>query len=697
MATSCTARENLTAVLVTNHYSRGLSRRDDWGVSDRRPSAAATVWFLAAVALAVIAAVATAMAGADRHQVLDGFTVSNIVIGLSLSLAGWPIARHRPENRLGWLLLAGGACYTVSGAGDPVLAAATSPGADAFGWRLIATLTNGGWPWAIGLVLPLVLLLFPDGRLPSPRWRWAVAAAGTAAVLFASTAVFPADTSSSELGVQGYLRWPWYDRLHWVEGAAAIIGLAAYVAAVVSLVVRYRRGDEPVRRQILWLLWGSSVMVAVFAVDNVLPNESLLTVYPIVLVPLSVAIAVLRYQLLDIRLVISRTLLYALLTAGVIGAYAGLVAFLDAVVRRQIGLGTSIIATIMIAGVFHPVRVRLQRRIDEVFYGARRDPIRAMTEVGARLGELSSNTPAGFAGVLEGLCRVMRLPSASVVVDGQEVASFGQPPPLRQSIDLRQGGDVVGELTVGLRAGETRLAPADEKVLVLLSTSLAVAIRATSLATQLGRARDALVTTREEERLRLRRDLHDGLGPVLTAVVLQADAARRLVPTDPERAQALMVEIRTLATATTGSIRRLVNELRPAALDALGLVGALQEQAGVLSQRADGSPLHVAVEATEKLADLPPAVEVAAYLIATEALNNVTRHSTASAARVTLSSDGTALSLMIHDNGTGGKEWRPGVGITSMRERAAELGGACSVGTDITGGRVSVTIPLGAS
>jgi signal transduction histidine kinase len=659
-------------------------------MTQRRTSILATVLFLLTVAEVVTAGVAGWRAGTGILRLPDGdLTVSNSIIGLSLAAAGWPIGRHRPGNPLGWLLLAGGVGYAMSGAGFALLAAAAEPGTGAPGWRLVATLTNGGWPWAIAVFLPLILLLFPDGHLAGRRWRWVAVLACVTTLGFVASAVLPTQTLSTSAGVAGYPSWRGFDAVRPViEPVTTLVGLAVYIAAVASLVVRYRRGDEHTRRQLLWLLYGAGVMVACFVASSLLRIDGLVTILPVVLVPVSIAIAVLRYQLLDIRLVVSRSVLYALLTAGVVAAYAGLVAAL----RRQVG--ADVIATLMIAAAFNPVRVWLQRMVDRAFYGARRDPVRALAEVGARLGEVGPGAPAGLDGVLEALCRVMRLPSASIVVDGREISAYGQPPPLRQSLPLRQGGDLVGELTVGLRPGESRPAPADEKVLALLSTSLAVAVRATLLATQLGHAREALVTAREEERQRLQRDLHDGLGPALTGVVLKADAARRLAMSDPQRAADLMGELRAETTATIDGIRRLVNELRPLALDGLGLVGALREQAGALTRRVDGTPLRITVEAPA-LPRLPAAVEVAAYRIAMEALTNVTRHSTATAATVSLSSDDRQLTLVVRDNGGGnGGPWRAGVGLTSMRERAAELGGTCHAGPDSTGGRISVTLPV---
>jgi two-component system NarL family sensor kinase len=203
-----------------------------------------------------------------------------------------------------------------------------------------------------------------------------------------------------------------------------------------------------------------------------------------------------------------------------------------------------------------------------------------------------------------------------------------------------------------------------------------------------------VIVAREEERRRLRRDLHDGLGPVLTGVVLNADAARRLVATDPVRSEELLVGLRNQVTEAIEDIRRLVYDLRPPVLESLGLVEALREQARVLAARADGQPLHVEIGGT-CAAELPAAVEIAAYRIITEALTNVSRHSSATAALVTLTRSEGGLELRVHDDGTNiDSGWQPGVGLNSIRERASELGGWCTISLDRTGGRIEAYLPI---
>jgi signal transduction histidine kinase len=280
------------------------------------------------------------------------------------------------------------------------------------------------------------------------------------------------------------------------------------------------------------------------------------------------------------------------------------------------------------------------------------------------------------------------------VVDDRQIARQGELPEIRHAIALRSGDERLGELVIGLRYGEQRLDPADEKVLMLLAAPLAVAVQARRLADDLRDSRERVISGREEERRRIRRDLHDGLGPVLTGVMLSADAARRLLETDRERSAALLEGLRDQTIGAIEEIRRLVYGLRPPALDGLGLLGALREYAATVSRRSDGAALKVLVETPPALTELPAAVEVATYRIVTEALTNVIRHSTATTAVVRLSVETGVLRLGIRDDGVNATAWEPGVGLTSISERAAELGGRCEIHHDGTGCSVDVELPL---
>jgi two-component system NarL family sensor kinase len=627
-------------------------------------------------------------------ELVDLLVVSNCILGFSLAVAGWPIATYRPRNLVGWSLLVGGCAWASTGAGIALLAWVHERGWDGPFWRLVATATNTGWTWALALWLPLALMLLPDGRLPGRRWRWAVVLLALNGLCFGTLGVLSG--FSEVVGIRGYLAHPEINSWSWPMAVLGGMILGSYVLALAALLVRFHRGSEQVRRQLSWVLLALLVIVIMFALDPLLP-DSIFTILPIALVPLSIMVAVLRYQLFDIRLVLSRSVLYVLLTAGVIGAYVAMVALFGEVLPTQAGLGPSLLATLAIAVAFNPVRIWLQRMVERAIYGARRDPAEAVAAVGARLGDVGAAGGAGLHGVMQALARVMRFPWAAVVVHGAEIASYGDPPAARHATPLRQGGDVLGELVIGLRPGETRLDPSDARVIDLVGAPIAAAVHAAALAEQLRSSREQVIAAREEERRRLRRDLHDGLGPVLTGIVLNAEAALRLLPSDPARSAELLVQLRTQGTAALDDIRRLVYDMRPPALDSLGLVEALREQAAVLGRRENAAPLDVSIEASASLPDLPAAVEVAAYRIVAEALTNVVRHSSASAAVVSLSVQSGMLVIAVHDDGSNvGAGWQPGVGLTSIRERAAELGGRCRIEHDRTGGRVDVELPIGA-
>lgn len=663
---------------------------------DHRRSAVATVLLGVALAEAVLTVVASALSGLPWSRLVDLLVVSNTICGVALAVAGWPIARHRPRNLIGWVLLLGGCCYAFTGTGMAVLAWAANDGGF---WRVLATAVNGvGWNWAVALFIPLALVLFPEGRLPGRRWRWFVALLVFNTLGLTAAGVFePLGGMPAELGIHAYPNPPWSDQPAWLGGLWGLGLMLSYLGAFAALVITYRRGDEVVRRRMLWLLMAMILVVTAFTLEGVLRTETLLLgILPIVLIPLSITIAVLRYQLLDIRLVVSRSLLYLLLTGGVVAAYLGLVALMDQAVRRQVSLGSSVLATLVIALAFNPVRLWLQRLIHRAFYGARRDPVRAIEAIGERLGEVGTSSAGGLDGVLEALCRVMRYPAAEIVVHGHPIARYGElAAEARQPIALYSGEQPIGELVVGLRSGERRLDTADERVLALLAAPVGVAVQAGRLADELQVSRGRVISSREEERRRIRRDLHDGLGPVLTGVVLNADAALRLLETDQARSAELLANLRDQAIGAIEEIRRLAYDLRPPVLDGMGLLGALREHAAVLSGRDGEAGLKVSVEAPLVLGELPAAVEVAAYRIVTEALTNVIRHSSATRAVVRLRVAETALCVEVHDNGVNAEDsWQPGVGLTSIRERTAELGGESEIHYDRTGGRVRVSLPL---
>ncbi|MFC4948114.1 sensor histidine kinase [Pseudonocardia sp. GCM10023141] len=629
---------------------------------------------LAAVAVAEAGgAVAAALAsGWSFSQAVDTYVVSNLAIGLGFALCGALIAYHRPRHPVGWLYAVGGVLQLLSAVAVPTAQVLHDQDAPLWLVRSAVTVFSWAWPWHIGLVLPLSLLLLPDGRLPSPRWRAVAWTVALTAPLFV-VEVGLSDESVLELP-PGYLTLASYAELDPLWTASELRWALSVVIGVAALAIRYRRGDERLRRQLLWLVAAAAVVLAAITPWALVAGTPIAVLFTIPLLPIAITVGILRYQLLDIRLVLARGVAYFLLSALVLGAYAALVLVLSGVA-----------SALIVALAALPLRALLQRTVDRMLYGERRDPLRVASRVGGRLG-------VGLAGTLDEIRESLHLPWVEVRVGDEVAAASGRPVPATASIPIIDDG----RLIVGLRSGEKRLSARDKRILHLLAGPLATAVQATLLSHDLQASRERLVNAREEERHRLRRDLHDGLGPLLTGVAMTADAAANLAVRAPEGAIALLAELRADTRVAIGEIRRIIDDLRPPALDELGLVGALQARAARTRTRTDGAPLHASVDAPHEPPLLPPAIEVAAYRIATEALTNAARHSDARTVVVRLACT-DALTVEVLDDGSTDGEWTVGLGLTGMRERAAELGGHCVAGPTGSGGRVLVSLPLAGS
>jgi signal transduction histidine kinase len=299
--------------------------------------------------------------------------------------------------------------------------------------------------------------------------------------------------------------------------------------------------------------------------------------------------------------------------------------------------------------------------------------------------------------VVETIAQALKLPYAAILLKEGEgcrtAASHGSPRGEPETLPLVYQREEIGHLVLSPRAPGETFSDADRSLLEDLARQTEVAVHAVRLTADLQRSRERLVVTREEERRRLRRDLHDGLGAQLAGLNIQAGTLRRLIPSDPDAADELVVELREELQGAISDIRRLVYDLRPPALDDLGLVEAL----GQLAERYDtkNSTLRVVIKVPDDLSSLPAAVEVAVYRIAQEALTNVARHARARRCAVQLAIN-DEVTIEIVDDGVGIPVSRKaGVGLSSMRERAAELGGSCTVeSAPACGTRVLVRLPL---
>jgi signal transduction histidine kinase len=308
-----------------------------------------------------------------------------------------------------------------------------------------------------------------------------------------------------------------------------------------------------------------------------------------------------------------------------------------------------------------------------MLYGQRGDPFAVMSQLGRRLERAAP--PEMLPALAEEVAATLKLPRVTIELNNGDMAAHGAGGGEPLVLPLAFQGRQVGQLMVSPRGPREVFSRAERQLLDGVARQLGVAAYAVGLTADLQQSRERLVAAREEERRRLRRDLHDGLGPLLAGISLRIAAARNLLRGDPDAADVMLDRLDRHTQGAVADVRRLVDDLRPPALDELGLVSAIREQAA----RFEGT-LAVSVEASGELGDLPAAVEVAAFRIATEAITNSARHAEAQVCHVCLSLDG-ALNLEIRDDGRGlPAQIQPGVGLTSIGERAAELGGTWSIG-----------------
>ena len=541
----------------------------------------------------------------------------------------------------------------------------------------------------------LFFLLFPNGRLV-PRWMGLII---PLVVVQAVSIVLPPTSPFSQNSLPA-----------WLDG---LLSLAIFGTIIFSQVYLYRRVSTSVERlQTKWVAFAIATVATGFLVFGLLFNVLFPTlnqpgspyavigiVYPLLLllIPGSVGVAILRYRLWDIDLIIKRTLVYGILTTCVVGFYVLVVGYLGALFPTGSSLVISLFATGLVAVLFQPVRELLQRGVNRLLYGQRDEPYIVITRLSRRLKE-TLEPEAILSTIVETVAQALKLPYVAILWKQEETfqlaASYGAPAGEPLTLPLVYQAETIGQLQLAPRAPGETFTPADIRLLDELARQAGLAAHAVRLATDLQRARERLVLAREEERRRLRRDLHDGVGPTLASLSQRIDTACHLVKSDPDTAIAQLNNLKAQVKSTVADIRRVVYALRPPVLDELGLISAIHEHVMHL-QGVNG--LHISVEAPADVPPLPAAIEVAAYRIVLEALTNVERHAHAQhcLVRLELASE-QSLSLSISDDGRGlPRDYQAGVGIASMRERAAELGGDCMLTAQPGGGTsVQVRLPL---
>lgn len=571
-----------------------------------------------------------------------------------------------------WLLL----CATVAGVGP------TSP---LLPIQVMRAVANGA-TMLVFCGLGIFCAMFPNGRL-APRWSGCIPLLWGVQLL----AFFAP-------GSLNITRWP---------GPLFPLAVLLVFASTFALqIYRYvRLYDAVERQQAKWLVYGLAIallyLVCVIVLSSLLPADSpmLLALLPVPLVlilclGLAVGAAIVRYRLWDIDLIIQRTLVYVVLSAGVVGLYVLIVGYIGALFQTPNNALISLLATALVALVFQPLRSLLQGAANRLLYGERDAPYQMLAHLDQHLA-LARPAEEVLPTLVKTIATALKLPYVAIALlsgdaassaEERVVARHGQPSPHAptEHLPLVYQGETVGQLVFTSRAGEAQLTSADRRILEDLARHAGVIAHAVRLTADLRRSRERLVMTREEERRRLRRDLHDGLGPMMASLTLTLAATREYLGRDPATADALLQEMAQHLQGAVGDIRRLVYDLRPPTLDDLGLLGALREQATRYSQ----GRLQVTLEAPDTLEGLPAAVEVAAYRISMEALTNVVRHAQASTCVLKVQCNDTLI-ITISDDGCGlPVTMGRGVGLRSMRERAEELGGTWTIEAHPEGGMV---------
>jgi len=481
--------------------------------------------------------------------------------------------------------------------------------------------------------------------------------------------------------------------------------IVCFLTGIVAQIYRYIRVSNAIeRQQTKWVIYGLTIGMGGYLLIRLLssmvsdPMGSSLPVslglviiatFFILLIPISITIAVIRFRLWNINPIINRTLVYGALSALTIALYILAVGIASRYFQRA-SLIVSFITTGVIAMLFEPLRERLQRAVNRLMYGERDDPATVLTRLSQRLDSALAPDSV-LQTIVETLAQTLRLPHAAISLSDDTQAprftSGTNPPPSDLiSLPLTYQTERVGELILAPRAEGESFSTADTNLLNLIARQAGIAAHNLHLTKDLHRSRERLVTAQEEERRRLRRDLHDGVGPTLASLTQRIDIAADMVITDPEASVELLKELKAQVKGSVAEIRRLVYALRPPVLDEFGLVTSIREH---VAPYTGPNGLQITFDVTDPMPPLPAAVEVAAYRIALEAFTNIVNHSEAKSCHITIRIENNFLLIELADTGKGlPSNHRAGVGFSSMRERAAELGGEFRVENKPTGGTI---------
>jgi signal transduction histidine kinase len=652
-------------------------------------------------------------------------------LGFVLSFAMFPVigyvlAIRRPGNSIGWLLLGIGTFFgltaILTSLGEYLL---YSGGREQAALVLLA-FDSPSWVPIVVLPVTFLLLLFPDGHLPSPRWRWFAWALGVGlVVIYLSILLDPAPmtesiaaTEPNPLGIEALRPF-----LNASQALILVIPIGV-IASLIALILRFRRSGGVERLQLRWLLT-AAVFVALLYAGAMIASipyswgeegqPGWLTVLQnvvipsFVLIPLAIGVSILRYRLFDIDLVINRALLFGALAVFITVVYVAIVVGVGALVGSQASPVLSAAAAAIVALAFQPARKRAQRFADRLVYGKRATPYEVLSAFSERVGNAYANEE-----LLPRMARALASGTGAVRTDvwvriGDELrseATWPEDAPSTQAIpvsssDARSSptsvfepvlhqGELLGGLSIEKKPGDA-IAATEEKLVRDLAAQAGLVMRNVALTEQLmdhieqlRRSQKRLVSAQDEERRRLERNLHDGAQQQLVALAVKLRLAEQVADRDPAKVKDLLSGLQSDAGDALENLRDLARGIYPPLLADKGLVAALESQ-------ARKSTIAIAIDA-DGVGRYPQEAEAAVYFSCLEALQNVAKYASASQATISLSDGDGRLRFAVKDDGVGfdQSETSYGTGLQGIADRLAALDGRAEV-TSVPGGGTTVS------
>jgi signal transduction histidine kinase len=666
-----------------------------------------TIWIVGVVAF--VGAFAFRI---EQHEPFRPADLSEPIAYAAMGVVGLIVALHQPKNPIGWIYLvvwigAAGIFALVQEYANWVETShATAPGEPIAVW-----ISNWAWVPIFTLLLTYPFLLFPDGHLPSPRWRpvaWGIAI--TSALWTISFALNGGSdyTNANNEHVRNPFApaslAPAIDVVRIVL-SFVMIGLAA--ATVASLVIRYRRSHGDEREQIRWLMLAGGVTVFWF----LLPLNhgtggwaDSVQGFVLTLIPIAIGVAILKYHLYDIDLVLRKTLVFGVLAVFITLVYVAIVVGVGTAVGSSGNPVLSGVAAAVVALAFQPVRRWGQRLANRLVYGKRATPYEILSEFSSRLGEAYDPED-----VLPRMARILADGTGSKRADvwlyvGGELRSAASWPvtdeptheipaePLAPGfVPVRHRDELLGALSVQKASGES-LTSNESKLVDDLAAQAGLVLRNVALTEQLRMrleelhaSRQRLVGAQDEERRKIERNIHDGAQQQLVALAVKQRLAASLIGKNDERASAMLAELQIETNAALDDLRDLARGIYPPLLADRGLAAALDAQ-------ARKAALPVTVDA-DGIGRFPQDVEATVYFCTLEALNNVAKYADATHATVRLSNGNGELRFEVTDDGRGfdSASTGYGTGLQGMADRLAAVGGELTIrsapgaGTTIAG------------